>query len=63
MVMQAMVLRAVPLKVRRGESAVIKYLVQVVKNRYRNYNVIKAAFPAKIAAKSAQNVQKSGQNA
>ena len=31
--------------------------------RYKNDNGGKAAFPAKIAAKSAQNVQKSGQNA
>ena len=47
----------------RGKCGHKKYLVQVVKNRYRNYNGGKAAFPAKIAAKSAQNVQKSGQNA
>ena len=54
MVMQAMVFRAVPLKLRRVESAVIKkYLGQFVKNRYRNYNGGKVAFPPSAAAKSA----------
>ena len=64
MVMQAMVLRAVPLKLRRVESAVIKkYLGQFVKNRYKNYNGGKVAFPPSVAAKSTQSVHKSAQNA
>ena len=64
MVMQAMVLRAVPLKLQRGESAVIKkHLGQFVKNRYKNYNGGKVAFPPSAAAKSAQSVQKRGKNA
>jgi hypothetical protein len=45
----------------RGKCSHKKHLGQIVKNRYRNYNGGKAAFPAKIAAKSAQSVQKSGQ--
>jgi len=64
MVMQAMVLRAVPLKLQRGESAVIKkHLGQFVKNRYKNHNGGKVAFPASAAAKSTQSVHKSAQNA
>jgi len=64
MVMQAMVLRAVPLKLQRGESAVIKkHLGQFVKNRYKNYNGGKVAFPPSAAAKSTQSVHKSAQNA
>ena len=54
---------AVPLKLRRGESAVIKIPRSVCENRYRNYNGGKAAFPASAAAKSAQSVQKRGENA
>ena len=45
----------------RGKCSHKEHLVQFAKNRYRNYNEEKAAFPAEIAAKSAQSVQKSGQ--
>ena len=45
----------------RGKCSHKEHLVQFAKNRYRNYNEGKAAFPAEIAAKSAQSVQKSGQ--
>ena len=54
----------VPLKLQRVESAVIKkYLGQFVKNRYKNYNGGKVAFPPSVAAKSTQSVHKSAQNA
>ena len=64
MVMQAMVLRAVPLEAAaRGKCGHKKHLGQFVKNRYKNYNGGKVAFPASAAAKSAQSMHKSAQNA
>ena len=48
---------------REREEACKKHLGQFVKNRYKNYNGGKVAFPASAAAKSAQSVHKSAQNA
>ena len=47
----------------RGKCGHKKHLGQFVKNRYKNYNGGKVAFPASAAAKSAQSVHKSAQNA
>ena len=46
-----------------GKCGHKKHLGQFVKNRYKNYNGGKVAFPASAAAKSAQSVHKSAQNA